>query len=76
MTRALPVTQRQAQALLRAAEAEHGIVEVKVGETVFRLIPGSLAQNNAGVDKPLNPENFDTLDDYLSWRDQGNAREN
>jgi len=52
MTRALPVTQRQAQALLRAAEAEHGIVEVKVGDTVFRLIPGSLAQPDKKVDQP------------------------
>jgi hypothetical protein len=50
MTRALPVTQRQAQALLRAAEAEKAIVEVKVGETVFRLIPGSLAQESREVD--------------------------
>jgi len=44
MTRALPLTQRQAQTLLRAAEAEKGIVEVKIGATVIRLIPASLAQ--------------------------------
>ncbi|CAM5421073.1 hypothetical protein ATER59S_02397 [Aquamicrobium terrae] len=51
MTRALPVTQRQAQALLRAAEAEKAIVEVKVGEAVYRLIPASLAQPNGQVDE-------------------------
>lgn len=51
MTRALPVTQRQAQALLRAAEAEKAIVEVKVGETVFRLIPAVLAQGEQPIAK-------------------------
>lgn len=50
MTRALPVTQRQAQALLRAAEAEKAIVEVKVGEAVYRLIPASLAQPKERID--------------------------
>lgn len=44
MSRALPITQHQARVLLRAAEAEKGIVEVKVGETVIRLIPATLAQ--------------------------------
>lgn len=50
MTRALPLTQRQAQTLLRAAEAERGIVEVKIGETVIRLIPAILAQEKRDVD--------------------------
>jgi hypothetical protein len=50
MTRALPVTQKQAQALLRAAKAEDAIIEVKVGDAVFRLIPGTLAQGNKPVD--------------------------
>lgn len=44
MTRALTISKRQAQTLLRAAEAEKAIIEVKVGDTVFRLIPASLAQ--------------------------------
>lgn len=51
MTRALPITQRQAQVLLRAAEAEKAIVEVKVGATVFRLIPASLAQMAKRIDE-------------------------
>lgn len=50
MTRALPVTQKQAQALLRAAKAEDAIIEVKVGDAVFRLIPGTLALENKPVD--------------------------
>ena len=52
MSRALAVTQRQAQALLRAAEAERGIVEVKLGEAVFRLIPECKTQ----ASMPIDPE--------------------
>jgi hypothetical protein len=44
MSRQLPVTQRQAQALLRAAEAENAIIEVKIGEVLYRLIPASHAK--------------------------------
>jgi hypothetical protein len=50
MSRALPLTQRQAQTLLRAAEAEKGIIEVKVGDKVFRIIPASLAQKERPID--------------------------
>lgn len=50
MTRALALSQRQARTLLRAAEAEHGIVEVKIGDTVIRLIPECLAQEKPKVD--------------------------
>ena len=52
MSKPLPITQRQAQSHLRAAEAEKGIVEVKVGDTVVRLIPASLAQLERRVDAP------------------------
>ena len=51
MTRALALSQRQARTLLRAAEAERGIVEVKIGDTVIRLIPESLAQEKSRVDE-------------------------
>lgn len=51
MTRHLAITQRQARTLLRAAEAEHGIVEVKIGDVVFRLIPESLAQPPKPIDE-------------------------
>jgi hypothetical protein len=51
MTRALPLTQRQAQALLRAAEAERGVIEVKIGEAVVRLIPANRAQEHEAVDR-------------------------
>lgn len=44
MTRALAISQRQAQTLFRAAEAERGIVEVEIGAAVFRLIPECRAE--------------------------------
>jgi hypothetical protein len=69
MTRALPLTQRQAQALLRAAEAERGVIEVKIGEAVIRLVPAHLAQPKAQVDANRDPASFATLDEYLAWRD-------
>lgn len=50
MNRALAISKRQAQTLLRAAEAERGIVEVKIGSTVFRLIPACHAQENLPID--------------------------
>lgn len=52
VTRALPITEHQARTLLRAAGKEGGIVEVKIGETVIRLVPASLAQEA----KPIEPE--------------------
>ena len=52
MTRALAISKRQAQTLLRAAEAEKAIVEVKVNGATFRLIPASLAQAEKPMDKP------------------------
>ncbi|ETA72297.1 MULTISPECIES: hypothetical protein [Mesorhizobium] len=73
MTRALALSQRQAQTLLRAAEAERGIVEVKIGSAVFRLIPASIAQAPKAVDDDVSPEAFDTLDEYLAWRDRSGA---
>lgn len=73
MTRALALSQRQARTLLRAAEAERGIIEVKIGDTVIRLIPESLAQAKAPIDADVSPEAFDTLDEYLAWRDRSGA---
>lgn len=75
MTRALPLTERQARTLLRAADKERGIVEVKVGDTFVRLIPESLAQEKPPVDDGRDPETFKTLDEYRSWRDRKRARE-
>lgn len=74
MTRALAISQRQAQTLLRAAEAEKAIVEVKVGDTVFRLIPASLAQAEKPVDGSPSHDAFDTIEEYEAWRQSEGAR--
>lgn len=52
MTKALSVSERQARTLLRAADKEGGVIEVKVGDTVFRLIPASLAQDRRAIEPP------------------------
>lgn len=49
MSRALAISQRQAQTLIRAAEAEKAIVEVKVGNVIYRLIPKSRAEMAADI---------------------------
>jgi hypothetical protein len=72
VTRNLAISKRQAQTLLRAAEAEKAIVEVKVGDTTFRLIPASLAQADRIMD---DPESFDTFEQYAAWRDRQGAGE-
>lgn len=53
MTRALAISKRQAQTLLKAAEAERGIVEVKIGDAVFRLIPECHAQKERPIDEDM-----------------------
>ncbi len=62
MTRALFLSRRQAEALLRAAAAERGIVEVKVGGATFRLIPAVHSQALRPIDRP----EIDDLDAELA----------
>lgn len=52
MTRQLAITKRQAKTLLKAANEEGGIIEVKTDIGVVRLIPAVLAQ----MDKPVDEE--------------------
>lgn len=52
MTRALALTEKQARTLIRAAEKEKAVIEVKVGDTVIRLIPAVHAQEQRKVDDP------------------------
>lgn len=58
MTRALDLTQRQVQTLLRAAEAEKAIIEVNTGGKVFRLIPASRAQPERPIDGGAGRQGF------------------
>lgn len=74
MTRVLAISQRQAQTLFRAAEAEQAIVEVKIGNTVIRLIPKCYAEiKTPAVDVESSPSSFDTLDAYKVWREKTRA---
>jgi hypothetical protein len=52
MSRALILTEKQARTLIRAADKERAVVEVKVGDVVFRLIPADLAH----LDRPIDEE--------------------
>lgn len=52
MSRALAMTKRQAQALLKAAKEEHAMIEVQTSFGVVRLFPNGLPQE----DRPVDPE--------------------
>lgn len=52
MTRHLAITKRQAKTLLKAANEEGGIVEIKTEIGVVRLIPAALAK--ADDDRPVD----------------------
>lgn len=51
MPRQLGITKRQAKALLKAANEERAIVEVKLENSVVRLIPAVLADRIEQVDE-------------------------
>jgi hypothetical protein len=51
VTKPLAISQRQVQSLIRAAAAERAIVEVKIGDTVVRLIPEGNPQGSPTVDE-------------------------
>ncbi|AZO48091.1 MAG: hypothetical protein EOQ44_25080 [Mesorhizobium sp.] len=70
MTRSLAISQRQVQSLIRAAEAEKAIVEVKVGNAIYRLIPKSRAdESKDALDEDSSPAAFKTFEEYQAWRD-------
>lgn len=51
MSRALALTERQARTLLRAADKERGIVEVRIGKALVRLIPESMMPEDHRIDE-------------------------
>lgn len=53
MTKRLAISQRLARTLLQAAQAEKGIVEVQIGETVYRFIPECYSVNRKPADKDM-----------------------
>lgn len=75
MTRALPLPARQVTALCKGAARAGYIAEVKIGDVVIRLVPDDRTQEHGRIDLTPDPETFETLDDYLAWRDRNRARE-
>lgn len=76
MSRPLGIKQKQVTALCKGAAAAGCIAEVKIGDVFVRLIPNGLAQPERRIDDAADPEAFDTLEEYLAWRDRSGAREN
>lgn len=76
MSKPLALKQKQITALAKGAAAAGCIAEVKIGDTVVRLVPIDHPQATRPIDAAVNPEAFDTLDEYLAWRDRSGAREN
>jgi hypothetical protein len=59
--RPLAITKRQAKTLLKAANEEGGIVEVKTDIGVVRLIPAVLARQQVANDPQVDPEPEGTM---------------
>lgn len=70
MSKPLPLKQKQVTALAKGAAAAGCIAEVKIGDVFVRLVPIDYAQPKRRIDEPANPEAFDTLDEYLAWRER------
>jgi hypothetical protein len=71
--RSLAISQRQAQALLRAAQLERAIIEVGVGNQVYRLIPRCLANDLQRLDGSSRSETFVSLGEYREWKERNVA---
>lgn len=76
MTRALALSQRQVRAICEGAKKAGYAPVIQVGNILVRLIPeihAIAAQTEKPVDDDVSPEAFDTLDEYLAWRDRSGA---
>ena len=66
MSKPLAITARQVTALCKGAAKAGYIPEIVMGDIVIRLVPEKAAFQTASAN---NPETFNTLDQYLAWRD-------
>ena len=71
MTRPLALPERQVTALCRGAAKAGCVAVVKVNDVEIHLIPTDRAQGARRID---NPQEFETLEQYIAWRD-GSAGE-
>lgn len=51
------------------------MAEVKIGDVFVRLMPGEMAKAQGVGFDPDKPETFQTLDQYLVWRDAQEEKE-
>jgi hypothetical protein len=75
----LDLTQRQVRAICEGARKAGFTPEIIVGKTVVRLVPDNRdvrPQAQSAVDAEPDPETFESLSDYIAWRDRNRAREN
>lgn len=73
MTKALAIAENQVRAIIRAAQKEGARVEVKIGEMTVVAFPGNHDPRKASVDHVANPEDFQSIDEYMAWRDRSRA---
>ncbi|MER8604811.1 hypothetical protein NKH48_13755 [Mesorhizobium sp. M1233] len=76
MTRHLDLTQRQVRAICEGAKRAGYAPIIQVGNMLVRLVPENhaiLPQASKPIDADVSPEAFDTLDEYLAWRDRSGA---
>jgi len=73
MTRALALPARQVTAICKGAAKAGYIAEVNIGGVVVRLIPAANTQEEGPIDETISPEAFETLDEYLAWRNRSGA---
>lgn len=73
MTRALALPARQVTAICKGAAKAGYIAEVNIGGVVVRLIPAANTQEDGPIDEMISPEAFETLDEYLAWRNRSGA---
>jgi hypothetical protein len=79
MSKPLDLKQKQITALCKGAKAAGYAPFVQIGNTWVMLVPEEraiLPQGVKPIDAAPNPEAFDTLEEYLAWRDRSGAREN
>lgn len=76
--RALALTQRQVTALCEGAKKAGYAPILQIGNVLIRLVPEEHAipeHVDRRIDDEANPEAFETLDQYLAWRNRTRARE-
>ena len=76
MSKPLALTQRQVKALCEGAKQAGYAPVLQIGNVLVRLIPEDRAippQPEGRIDEPRRPEDFQTIEEYMVWRDRSRA---